>query len=374
MVTENKIDALSPDPAVTIRVTGFQWGWSFQYLNAAKQQIALVETADAKPGVLAGNPTSSQYPQFELPLNETTHIVLVSNDVVHTFYIPAFNFGRYALPGVTNNFDFTPVSLGVFPGQCAQYCGLYHSEMLFSVRVVQPRIFQAWLRAKAAVGSFVMTLLADRPPVFEESPEPEHEHGPSGFLKWITSTDHKVIGKSYPITSFVFFLLAGCMAMLDANPARQPGQHAVVAAHLQRAVHDARQPDDLPVRRARSRSVGSPTTSCRCRSARPTWRSRGSTPCRTGCTSGGGSLMMMGFLTTGSAADFGWVAYAPLSNAVNSPGAGPDLWIVALILTGFLRDLHRGQHRHHDLLPAGPGHDDVPGADLHLEHGRHRAS
>ena len=97
-----------------------------------------METADAKPGVLAGNPTSSQYPQFELPLHQTTHIVLVSNDVVHTFYIPAFNFGRYALPGVTNNFDFTPVRLGVFPGHCAQYCGLYHSEMLFSVRVVQP--------------------------------------------------------------------------------------------------------------------------------------------------------------------------------------------------------------------------------------------
>ena len=45
--------------------------------------------------------------------------------------------------------------------------------------------------------------------------------------------------------------------------------------------------------------------------------------------------MMMGFLTTGSAADFGWVAYAPLSNSINTPGAGPDLWIVALILTGF---------------------------------------
>ena len=54
-----------------------------------------------------------------------------------------------------------------------------------------------------------MTLLADRPRVFEESPEPEHEHGPSGILKWITSTDHKVIGKSYLITSFVFFCMAG---------------------------------------------------------------------------------------------------------------------------------------------------------------------
>ena len=123
-------------------MTGFQWGWSFQYLNSADKQIGLVVTAQRKPAVLAGNPLSSEYPRFELPLGETTHIVLVSNDVVHTFYIPAFNFGRYALPGVTNNFDFTPVKLGVFPGHCAQYCGLYHSEMLFSVAVVSPSAFQ----------------------------------------------------------------------------------------------------------------------------------------------------------------------------------------------------------------------------------------
>ncbi len=50
---------------------------------------------------------------------------------------------------------------------------------------------------------------------------------------------------------------------------------------------------------------------------------------------GGGLTMVSGFLAVGGAADFGWVAYAPLSNAVNSPGAGPDMWIVALVLTGF---------------------------------------
>jgi len=99
------------------------------------------------------NPLSSEYPRFELPLGETTHIVLESADVVHTFYIPAFNFGRYALPGVTNNFDFTPVTVGVFAGHCAQYCGLYHSEMLFSVAVVSPAAFQSWLNAKSASGA-----------------------------------------------------------------------------------------------------------------------------------------------------------------------------------------------------------------------------
>ncbi len=151
VTTENQIDALTAHPVVVIKVTGFQWGWSFQYLNAQNRQIALVETAQARPTVLAGNPLSPEYPQFVLPVGETTRIVLVSADVVHTFYIPAFNFGRYALPGVTNRFDFTPVRTGVFAGHCAQYCGLYHSEMLFSVRVASPRAFQQWLAARAAV-------------------------------------------------------------------------------------------------------------------------------------------------------------------------------------------------------------------------------
>ena len=67
-----------------------------------------------------------------------------------------------------------------------------------------------------------MTVLAERPEVYRGGPEPEHEHGPSGFLKWVTSTDHKVIGKNYTVTAVIFFLLAGAMAMLIraqlANP------------------------------------------------------------------------------------------------------------------------------------------------------------
>ena len=62
--------------------------------------------------------------------------------------------------------------------------------------------------------------------------------------------------------------------------------------------------------------------------------------------------MIGGFLTVGGAADFGWVAYAPLSDAVNSPGAGPDMWIVALDPHRVLGDLHRREHHHDRLLPA----------------------
>ena len=82
----------------------------------------------------------------------------------------------------------------------------------------------------------------------------------------------------------------------------------------------------------------------------------------------GSITMMLGFLVAGGAASFGWVAYAPLSSAASSPGhrrrrldhgAGPDR---------VLGHLHRGEPGGHHLLPARPGHDHVPHADLHLEH------
>ncbi len=127
-VSENQIDAVSANPALRVTVVGFQWGWKFEY-----------------PGGVTIIPKGSTYPTLELPEGKTTTIKLVSNDVVHGFYIPAFNFSRYALPGVTNYFDFTPTKTGSFVGRCSQLCGLYHAEMLFNVKVVSATEFSGWL-------------------------------------------------------------------------------------------------------------------------------------------------------------------------------------------------------------------------------------
>jgi cytochrome c oxidase subunit 1 len=179
-----------------------------------------------------------------------------------------------------------------------------------------------------------MTQLIERREVLEE-PEPAHPHaGPSGFLKWVSSTDHKVIGKNYLVTSFLFFLAAGVMAMLMRTQLSQPdntflSQHAfneLFTMHGSLMLYLFAGPFAfgglanyiVPLQ------VGAPDMAFPRLNALSYW-----------LYLGGGTMMVAGFLTTGGAADFGWVAYAPLSNAVNSPGAGPDLWIVALILTGF---------------------------------------
>ncbi len=148
VVTENEIDAVSSHPAEIVHVLGYRWGWRFSYYSPqGRAQGVRIETS-AAPRLLAQPATSKQYPQLVLPLGETTRVVLNSADVVHGFYVPEFNFSRLAQPGVTNRFDFTPTRSGVFRGQCSTYCGLYHSEMLFSVRVEPASKFSSWLASE----------------------------------------------------------------------------------------------------------------------------------------------------------------------------------------------------------------------------------
>src|SRR5271155_1523084 len=176
--------------------------------------------------------------------------------------------------------------------------------------------------------------LTTQPPVHLDEPEHEHEHGPTGVMKWLTSTDHKVIGKSYLITSFFFFCLAGVFAVIMRTQLASPdstlvSQHAyneLFTMHGSLMLYLFAGPFAfgglanyiVPLQ------VGAPDMAFPRLNALSYW-----------LYLGGSITMLLGFFTAGGAAAFGWVAYAPLSNATNSPGAGPDLWIMALALTGF---------------------------------------
>ena len=99
-------------------------------------------------------------------------ILLVSNDVIHGFYVRDFNFSRYALPGVQNRFDLNIVHTGLFPGQCTQICGLYHSEMLFTVKGVTPSaVRQSWTASEIRAGHTLQ-----RYPVPAANTPPPYDH------------------------------------------------------------------------------------------------------------------------------------------------------------------------------------------------------
>ncbi len=124
---EARVEALPPGPDVAVDVTAYRWGWTFAYAGGPTVNGA----ADAPP-------------QMVLPLQRTTRIRLTSRDVTHSFWVPDFLFKKDAIPGQTNTFDLRPDEAGTFIGRCAQFCGLDHALMSFSVRVVPPAEYARW--------------------------------------------------------------------------------------------------------------------------------------------------------------------------------------------------------------------------------------
>ena len=160
VVTENRVDAVKADPATKVTVTAFQWGWRFDY--PGNVSVTGLTTEDPDPVGLDGGQCAPAVdclgPGLVVPAGRTTRITLVTKDVIHGFYVPQFNFSRYAQPGVTNVFDLTVQHSGVYRAQCTQLCGLYHSLMFFHVVALPPAQFQSWLSsqqgaATAASGS-----------------------------------------------------------------------------------------------------------------------------------------------------------------------------------------------------------------------------
>ncbi len=170
------------------------------------------------------------------------------------------------------------------------------------------------------------------PPVVAPEHRVKAERG-SRILRWITTTDHKVIGYLYLITSFGFFLAAGLMAMLMRAELARPGlqflsdeqynqlftMHGTIMLLLFATPLFAGFTNFvMPLQ------IGAPDVAFPRLNALSYW-----------LFLFGGLIVLGGFLTPSGPADFGWFAYTPLSDVVHSPGAGADMWIIGLIMSGF---------------------------------------
>jgi cytochrome c oxidase subunit I len=153
-------------------------------------------------------------------------------------------------------------------------------------------------------------------------------------LKWITSTDHKVIGMSYTVTSVIMMVIGGIFAEIIRAQLSTPNGTIVSLAQYNElfTMHGsvmiylfigpfafgALANIIVPIQ------IGAPDMAFPRLNALSYW-----------LYLTGSITMLSGFFVAGGAANFGWVAYAPLSNSVNTPGSGADLWIAGLLLTGF---------------------------------------
>lgn len=132
---EVPLDRVATRPVDPIAVTAFRWSWRFEY---AGSRVAYQGTPAAPPTLY-------------LPVNRSTEIDLRSEDVTHSFWVPAFLFKRDAIPGMTNVFDLTPNRLGTFLSRCAQFCGLEHAWMTFRVKVVPDAAYDRFVASRGKV-------------------------------------------------------------------------------------------------------------------------------------------------------------------------------------------------------------------------------
>jgi len=138
-----------PKPFMTVKVTGRQWNWDYEYPD---QKIAAytsqpMDEAAAKasnvPYLLA-----STAPMV-VPVNQVVHVDVVAEDVIHSFSVPAFGIKIDAVPGRMNETWFKAEKTGTYYGQCSQLCGINHAFMPIEVRVVSQADFDAWVASKA---------------------------------------------------------------------------------------------------------------------------------------------------------------------------------------------------------------------------------
>ena len=142
--TQDQVLANVEHPDHVVDVVGQQWSWTFNYV---KDKDLNGQTTVFTSGTPAYQPT------LVLPVGETVRINLSSPDVIHSFWVPAFLFKMDVIPGRHNHFSFTPTRIGTYDGRCAELCGVYHSRMLFNVKIVPRDQFGPYLQKLKAEGN-----------------------------------------------------------------------------------------------------------------------------------------------------------------------------------------------------------------------------
>jgi cytochrome c oxidase subunit 2 len=134
----------TPDPDMTIKVTGHQWYWEYSYPDQGNIDVEsrFVHDEDLKPGQLRLLDVDNQ---MVIPVGKKIRILSNSTDVIHSFFIPALGVQRYAIPGRTIETWLEADQVGTFYGECNQICGQDHSRMPISVRAVSEADFKTWV-------------------------------------------------------------------------------------------------------------------------------------------------------------------------------------------------------------------------------------
>ncbi len=145
---------------LSIKVTGFQWGWQYDYLDAGVSFFSHLDRKSNSARELASGIDPNTVDNYLLnvdkplvvPVGSKVRLLITGADVIHSWWVPAFGVKKDAIPGFINEawFKVDTDKPGLYRGQCAELCGRDHGFMPIVVDVRSKEDFEAWLKAKAA--------------------------------------------------------------------------------------------------------------------------------------------------------------------------------------------------------------------------------
>ncbi len=137
---------------LTIKVTGYQWKWGYDYLKGEGEGIGFISTLDPAQRVMsnAGKPQGDDYlfkvdNPLVVPVGKKIRVITTAEDVIHAFAVPQFGIKQDAIPGFVRDTWFRAERTGDFYGQCQELCGKEHAYMPIHVKVLSAQDYSAWV-------------------------------------------------------------------------------------------------------------------------------------------------------------------------------------------------------------------------------------
>lgn len=138
---------------LTIKATGYQWKWGYDYLKGEGEGIGFLSTLDASHRAMSESgkpPATDNYllkvdNPLVVPVGKKVRIITTANDVIHAFMVPAFGIKQDAIPGFVRDTWFRAEKTGDFYGQCAELCGKEHAYMPIHVKVLSAEDYSKWV-------------------------------------------------------------------------------------------------------------------------------------------------------------------------------------------------------------------------------------
>ncbi len=139
---------------LTIKATGYQWKWGYDYLGGEGQGVSFLSTLDASHREMSNDGAKGNVPDNYLlkvdnplvvPVDKKVRIITTANDVIHAWGVPAFGVKQDAIPGFVRDTWFRSEKTGDFYGNCYELCGKEHAYMPIHVKVVSAQEYTAWV-------------------------------------------------------------------------------------------------------------------------------------------------------------------------------------------------------------------------------------